>query len=282
MAFMAESFATQSGMLKSPKDKQEAARLSHAATRYMPEVMQWLDATESAERTGRAPQHAGLWMEQGMWLEPPRWCQDLLQHENIMLHYERALKTLSREGDAWCLTFSDGRKIIASQVILALANESAAFVPELAPKLRASAGQVSVIPASEVKGPLPKTILCHKGYVIPAGDSLVIGATFDREDLSLKVTPQNHRYNAEEANAASQDVVGEVSSTWHGRTSLRATTRDRLPLAGEVAPGLWVNTGHGARGMLSAPYAAAAVAAALTGEPMPMQQSMWQALSPLR
>jgi glycine/D-amino acid oxidase-like deaminating enzyme len=38
--------------------------------------------------------------------------------------------------------------------------------------------------------------------------------------------------------------------------AIRATTSDRLPLVGPLDDGLWINAGHGAHGLMTAPLAA--------------------------
>jgi tRNA 5-methylaminomethyl-2-thiouridine biosynthesis bifunctional protein len=68
----------------------------------------------------------------------------------------------------------------------------------------------------------------------------------------------------------------------NGRASLRATTPDRLPYIGEIDIGLWVSTGHGSRGFLSAPLAAEIIASAIFGEQAPVTQELLAAVNPLR
>ncbi|WP_298219981.1 FAD-dependent oxidoreductase, partial [Halothiobacillus sp.] len=69
-----------------------------------------------------------------------------------------------------------------------------------------------------------------------------------------------------------------------GRVSLRATSRDRLPIVGEIPgqSGLMVNTGHGSRGLTWCPLLAEVLAASCCGEPNPVPLSLLRALRPER
>jgi tRNA 5-methylaminomethyl-2-thiouridine biosynthesis bifunctional protein len=94
------------------------------------------------------------------------------------------------------------------------------------------------------------------------------------------VADENHQRNlAEVENFLPGWVRGAATG---GRTSLRATTPDRLPYVGQLAEGLYVSTGHGSRGMLSAPLAAEAIASHIAGEQLPLTDTLRRAVNPLR
>ena len=68
---------------------------------------------------------------------------------------------------------------------------------------------------------------------------------------------------------------------WAG---VRCTAHDRLPIVGPVnataAPGLWVCTAMGARGLTRAVLCGELLAAQLHGEPLPVEARLAQALLP--
>jgi tRNA 5-methylaminomethyl-2-thiouridine biosynthesis bifunctional protein len=51
---------------------------------------------------------------------------------------------------------------------------------------------------------------------------------------------------------------------------------------GAVDRGLYVSTGHGSRGLLSAPLAAEMIASMIAGEMSPVAQALAKAVNPLR
>ncbi|MGC8698131.1 MAG: hypothetical protein ACP5Q0_06610, partial [Halothiobacillus sp.] len=71
------------------------------------------------------------------------------------------------------------------------------------------------------------------------------------------------------------------------RVALRVTSLDRLPLVGalrgaNVAPGLWLTVGHGARGLTWGALLGEALAAQLCGEPNVLPKALEKALNPNR
>ncbi|HRM94366.1 MAG TPA: FAD-dependent oxidoreductase, partial [Alicycliphilus sp.] len=62
---------------------------------------------------------------------------------------------------------------------------------------------------------------------------------------------------------------------WSG---VRCTAQDRMPIVGPVAPGLWVSTAMGARGLTRAVLCAELLAARLMGEPLPVETKLARAM----
>jgi len=271
----------QPGMLRLPRHAAEAAHLQHLhETLGLDATMvHWLDRDAASETAGVELQSGGAFFPQGTWLNPTSYCTTLLQHENIMLHEHAAAISCNKKGREWVVTLADGREFAAAHCAVATAHEAGHLLPQHALPLGVSAGQVSMISAAEVAAPL-RTILCHKGYIIPAGAHYLIGATYDHTDHSGAVTDANHQHNVAELSHVLPHWFHGSPTT--GRTSLRATTPDRLPYVGAVEDGLWVSLGHGSRGMLSAPLAAEIIASELCGEALPVTQSVRHAVRPWR
>src|SRR5690606_2389629 len=137
---------------------------------------------------------------------------------------------------------ASGMPYEAAHCLIATARDAATLLPDSPLKLHAVAGQISAIAATGVATPL-RTILCHKGYIVPAGDQYFIGATYDHGDDSLAVTPENHARNMAEVESFLPGWLrGQPVG---GRTAMRATTPDRLPYIGMLEEGLWISVGHG-------------------------------------
>jgi len=67
-----------------------------------------------------------------------------------------------------------------------------------------------------------------------------------------------------------------------GRTALRATIRDYIPLAGAWDHGLYVLGGLGSRGFMTAPLLADLIADQISGVPLPLESDLVSALDPKR
>ena len=270
------------GMLRLPRHAQEEAQLQglHASLGLDPAIVHWVTREEASRRAGVELTTGGAWFAQGSWLSPPTLIAALLAHPNITLHTQQAATRLSREGGAWVVETATGARHTAPICCIATAYDATALLPDAhGIKLHAVAGQVSRIGAQQVAAPLT-TILCHKGYVIPTGDAYLIGATYNHDDTTGAVRQENHQKNlADVENFLPGWVRGTAVG---GRTSLRATTPDRLPYVGAVGEGLFLSAGHGSRGLLSAPLAAEAIASMIAGEVVPLTMGLRKAVDPRR
>lgn len=151
-------------------------------------------------------------------------------------------------------------------------------------------------------------ILCSDGYLTPtvktpAGKANICGATFEKNE-SLDLTKNAHTENLENAPYKFKDkkILG-------GRRAIRAMSHDHLPLCGPVAdykkylshysglhhgpdhksfadapyhPNLFVCTGLGARGFLSAPILAKYLTSLFVGNAAPFEESICHAIHPAR
>lgn len=245
-----------------------------------PLIAEWLEAGELSEKLGMKLESGGIWFPQGSWVAPAELCRALVQHPNIALREQMHITGLTRVGERWKASLVSGESFGASHVVLATAQQTDKFLPDITMPIGVSAGQVSHLASDAVRERLTR-IFCHKGYAIPRGDGYLIGATYDHEDFSGVVTEANHERNLEELERALPSWVKEKHVTG-GRTSLRATTPDRLPYVGLVGDGLYVSTGHGSRGLISAPLAAEVIASQVTGEIVPLVKALKKAIDPLR
>lgn len=122
------------------------------------------------------------------------------------------------------------------------------------------------------------------GYVLPAPQGLLFGATHDRDDESTELRPQDHRRNYATLAAALPALAAKIDpAALEGRVAIRAVTPDRLPLAGSAsAPGLYVLSGFGSRGFSLAPLLAEHVAALALSAPSPIGRAAADLVSPDR
>lgn len=172
-------------------------------------------------------------------------------------------------------------------------------------------GQVSYVNASPASEAL-KTVICGEGYLPPAVDGRhCLGATFDPHHLDLALTERDHLRNLHTMTAQVPSLADTFVSVHirGGRAALRCTTPDYLPLVGPLpkyralledyallrknaranipdAPrywqGLYLNLGHGSRGLTYTPICAELLAAQMHNEPTPVGHALHTALHPGR
>src|SRR5690625_5319737 len=63
---------------------------------------------------------------------------------------------------------------------------------------------------------------------------------------------------------------------------LRKDAQTALPIAGDYWPGLYLNVGHGSRGLAYTPLSGELLAAQIAAEPQPVSRQLSRALNPAR
>lgn len=254
---------------------------------------------------------AALLFSRAGWLRPALVCAALARHPLIETRLNCNVRSMTRADDGWSLQL-DAEVLHAPIVVIASANDSNHIHPDAHWPVRPMRGQITSVPADWI-AQMPRTVICHEGYLAPEHDgSLCIGATFDKDDDSA-LRPQDHRRNLQSLMSALPAVLKDNTlaraDELEGRVGFRCTTPDYLPIVGAVAdtpamrerfamlarnarsrvdtpgawlPGLYVNIGHGSRGLTSTPLCAEHLAALITGEPRPLPRTLAQALSPAR
>jgi len=177
----------------------------------------------------------------------------------------------------WRLTNAEGEVIAeAETVILATGHDT--LWPH--PDIRPVRGQASWSTGNGVQA------AAWGGYVLPTRDGLLFGATHDRDDAGTELRPADHERNRATLAQALPNLAARLAGKdLEGRASVRATTADRLPLAG-AAPGaeagLFLLGGFGSRGFCLAPLLAEHVVAVALGTPSPLPSGLSELVDPAR
>ena len=222
---------------------------------------------------------------------------------SAQVQFEAEVRSIDRSGEGWVLRAPDRRAMLkADAVVLACGASLAAFEPASFLPIALSRGQIEW-----GAGSAPERTVVRSNYVAPFDGGVLFGATFDKDEASV-----------EDARARNVAALGELApeiaasidpAKLHSRASLRATTPDRVPIAGLLpdapawlaqyealvherkietdAPppahaGVYVIGGLGARGLTFAPLLGERIAAEMCGEHAPLSQFSLDALHPAR
>jgi tRNA 5-methylaminomethyl-2-thiouridine biosynthesis bifunctional protein len=256
-----------------PRDAERFARIA-ASDLFEPGALAAVPAQEASARLGE-PAPGALDIRAALTVEPAR----ILSHWAGEVR-RQAVSGLERRGDAWILRDAAGDEFaVADAVILAAAQGAAALWPE--PVLQPVRGQ-----ASWVRGIAPGPALAWGGYAIPMREGVLFGATHDRDDAAADLRPSDHDRNRQTLAKALPNLAARLADTpLEGRASIRATTADRLPLAGPAPgapPGLFLLGGFGSRGFAMAPLLGEHVAALALGAPSPLPAPLAELVDPSR
>ena len=110
------------------------------------------------------------------------------------------------------------------------------------------------------------------GYVIPTRSGVLFGATHDRDDVDTAVRADDNARNlAGVAKTLPRLAERLAAAPLQARAALRASTRDYMPIAGELGEaGLFALSGLGSRGFTLAPLLAEHIVALALGRPSPL------------
>jgi tRNA 5-methylaminomethyl-2-thiouridine biosynthesis bifunctional protein len=200
-------------------------------------------------------------------------------------------------------------------VILAGAADIKQFSASAGLPLKRIRGQITRL-AQTANSTALSTVVCAEGYVAPArlGEH-TLGASFDFTNEDLSTTTADHLGNLQLLQEISEDLAQRLGAAQlpveqlQGRAAFRCTSPDYLPIIGPLADkdafvqtyaalakdarqtpdapcpwfeGLYINSGHGSRGLITAPLCAELLAAWLDNEPLPLPRSVAEACHPNR
>jgi tRNA 5-methylaminomethyl-2-thiouridine biosynthesis bifunctional protein len=279
-----------------------------------PDIVRYLDTATASSIAGIALQQPALWMENAGFMVPPLICRDLLTHAAIDVRLSTRIARIENDNGSW-QAFDTRNALIASAdiVVLCNGNEASALAQTRHLPLKPVRGQVTLLPASTASAQL-RCVICHDGYLPPAHDGHhCIGATFDLKRTDIAADTTGHINNLERlalhVPALTNRFADLDAATLKGRAALRCATPDYLPVVGPVAdvavmrqrfatlasnaqalvaspgawlPGLYVNSGHGSRGLSSTPLCAELLAAYIEGTPFPLAPAIRLDLHPAR
>lgn len=266
------------GVLQLEQAPRDAGRFAKIAVQPIwPEgAMAALDAAACSDRLGEQVPTGGLWMSEAMAVHPAAILEAWLGEA------ERITTTVGRiEAADGCWRLVDGADAViveADVVVIAAGWGTAGLEPalSLAP-VRGQADWVEAVAAGTV---------AWGGYMAPTGSGLLFGATHDRGEMEGGPSPEASARNLATVAARLPGLAGRIAAagTTRARTAVRATTPDRLPLAGPMpgTEGLFVLGGLGSRGFCAAPLLAEHVAALATGAPSPLTAGLAARVAPQR
>ncbi len=270
-------------------------------------LAQVLDAISASEKSGIEIKEAVHYFPLAACVFPQKILQFMIDDmgDALSITYSMQVEFIHYKNQQWQLMDAQN-EVIRETSCLILANawqlkqfEQCEHLP-----LQPARGQLSFYKTNTQSQKL-KLPLSFEGYLMPEDKQQhVAGASFKLDDSSTELRDEEFDANLQDIKIwfnklfAADDIVG-------GRAAVRAVTADRVPLLGCVAeqtailedyadlykgkpaykypqtklwPGLYVNSGHGARGFSSAFLSAELLAAMICDEPLPVSKRVRYAL----
>lgn len=294
------------GVLQLAFNAREQARCDSVLAQGLPDnLLRRVSQDEASTLAGVDLSVGGVFFPSAGWVNPSAWCTTLTKHENITIRTSTHALRIIRAGEIWQVWDRQDCIAEADIVILACAKDIMQFEQSSHCVMQAVRGQVTLVPSTPTSEQL-KTVVCSEGYITPMHQQMhCLGATFSTDDPTLDVREADHLHNL--------DILHEISPVLYdslkhqalkGRVALRSTTKDYFPLLGQLLDtkqlnanppryndnsailpwlnGLYVNAGHGSKGLISAPLCAEVLASIICGEPAPIAKSLMSAIEPNR
>ena len=238
----------------------------------------WMEPEGMAERWPevQAP-HGALWIPEGGSVELTamvRACLRAAEARGAVVYEHRALRGWRREAHD-LIAITEKEDILASRLLLAVGDGARHIQALDGLPLHRVKGQTIELARPDA---LPEDLPAISGgtYVVPRPDRVLVGATFEHAFATLKPDAAASSKLATRAQALLSSLNREVRSA---RVGVRLTVPTsasprRLPVLGPLPrqPDVWVFSGLGAKGLLTAPLLASLLPDALdTPDRLPLE-----------
>lgn len=266
------------GVLQLEQAPRDANRHAHvAAQSWWPDgAMIPLDAEAASASAGEPIDTGGLHMRGARVVHPAAILDAWLGGVSII---KVEVASLARDESGWRILDASGDTVCdAEAVILASGWGLKALQPDLS--LAPVAGQADWVEG--VDGPAA----AWGGYTAPTGSGVLFGSTHDRGVETADISDNASTRNLDTLRRRLPNLAARIddapAASRHRRAGVRATTPDRLPLAGTAsgADGLFILGGLGSRGFCAAPLLAEYVAALIAGAPSPLPRDLARRVAP--
>jgi tRNA 5-methylaminomethyl-2-thiouridine biosynthesis bifunctional protein len=253
----------------------------------------------------------GLVYPEGGWLCPQELTVQaiaLAERQGARLVFNCPITALEAIGKQWKLTLPDSQSAIFDKIILANGHRLTQFHQSQSLPLYPVRGQVSHIPDVPPLSGL-KAVLCYDGYLTPRDPhdgSHCLGASYVRGDVSTDYRHEEQLENVARIASCFKDAtwINAINIEQRAaRVAVRCAVRDHMPMVGgvpnanywltdhsdnndaqlaDVWPHLFMIGALGSRGLCSAPLLAEVLACQICAEPVPLSDSLLNALNPAR
>lgn len=238
-----------------------------------------------------------VWHPQAAWVKPAalvrawlatagvRWQGGLRVHQLVADPGAAATNPATETG--WLALDEAGRPIAQAPLVVIAAALGSADLAQGRLQLQPVRGQVSWGPvaAGQALPPFPVNGNGHLLPAVPLGDGLawLNGSSYGHGETSTEARPQDHTANLARLQtlvpvAAASLAPAFADGSVRAWTGVRCASTDRRPLVGALAPGLWVATALGSRGLTLAALCGQLLAARVEGAAAPLPLDLATAL----
>ncbi len=293
------------GLIQLAFDAREQARQQALSQQDSFAFLQHLDANAASATAGIELKTGGIYLPQSGWLRPAALCKALTSSSLVTTHISTNALEIKKNANQWQVVDDKNTAFEADVVVMCNANDIKQFKSCASMQITPVRGQVNFFVQNNFSQKI-QTIICSDHYLSPAVDGLhSIGTTYAPNDTNPHLSDADTRENLNALRVISPDIYSHLDkSTLSGRVAWRSHTLDYLPLAGQLLDekairakpprhnanpadlpwlqGLYVNAGHGSKGMITAPICGELIASLITHSNRPVERTLASKLNPSR
>ncbi len=290
-------FFNACGQIQLAFNAREAARQAAIYLQHNGLQLQLLSATAASEQAGIALNTGGLFCPSAGWVKPVDFCAELVDSPNIRLRKSTTALHIEKVLTQWLVkSISNGKASVDSAldyqadiVVMCNANDIKQFSYCQSAAITAVRGQLNYFERNAASQAI-KTLICGTHYLSPAVNGLhSIGASYAPNDFNPQLSVADTQKNLNALRDIAPDIYQSIlHNNLNGRVAWRSQTLDYMPLAGQLIDdeklrtqppryntspanlpwlsGLYVNAGHGSKGMITAPLCGELIASLATNE----------------
>lgn len=290
LAFNAREREKQATLMEQPKQNQH---------------FQVLTAEQASEKAGIALSCCGLYLPQTGWVKPQLLCEALISASLITRIVSTQAISIKNTAPSWQVLLEKNQLLEADIVVICNANDISLFDQCKNIPITSVRGQVNFFTANALSQQI-NTIICSDHYLSPTIDGVnSIGTSYAPSDTNPLLSGRDTQANLHAIEKMSPSLFKCIQPLdINGRVAWRSATKDYLPLAGQLvdeaairkAPpryndspndlpwlkGLYVNAGHGSKGMITAPICGEIIANLINNETLIIDKTIASTLNPSR
>ena len=264
-----------------------------------------LNAEQASEIAGITLNMGGLYLPQAGWVRPAALCHALASLPLVTTIIATNALKIEKKSNAWQVALEQNKVLEADLVVICNANDIQQFPQCNSAKITPVRGQINFFAQNNFSQNI-KTIICSDHSLSPAVAGWhTIGTSYAPNDANPQISDADTRENLNALHKISPELYQNIDiNSLHGRVAWRSATLDYMPLAGQLLDdeklrakpprfnanpaslpwlnGLYVNAGHGSKGMITAPLCGELIACLATNNALPMDANLASSLSPSR
>ena len=284
------------------REQAHQEKLMHANSTHS---FQPLSATDASDIANIHLNIGGIYLPNTGWVNPKLLCEALIVSPLITTITCQSAINITKSHTGWQVSLKGKEDLETGVVVICNANDISQFDVSKNIPVTPVRGQVNFFPANSLSKQL-KTIICSDHYLSPAvSDFHSVGTSYAPNDMNLAVSNLDTQANLQALKKISSTLYNSVTpNAVTGRVAWRSATKDYLPIAGQLIDqaslkkaspryndnpndlpwlkGLYLNAGHGSKGMTTAPMCGELVANLINNEPLIINKSIASNLNPNR